>query len=84
LGKFEKLIHRFYGQPMPSDISYQEAAKILIGIGCSIRKGSGSHRVFNYRSYPEAIVLIEKENLKQYQVQDIRKLLEYIGLARMK
>ncbi|OPX92592.1 MAG: hypothetical protein A4E53_00383 [Pelotomaculum sp. PtaB.Bin104] len=84
MGRFEKLVQRFYDRPVPSDISYQEAARLLIGIGCIIRKGSGSHRVFNYHDYPEPIVLVERDNLKQYQVQDIRKLLEYIGLSRMK
>lgn len=84
MGKIEKLIDKIYGRPVPVDISYQDAARLLISIGCSIRKGSGSHRVFNYSGYPEAIVLVEKENLKQYHVQDIRKLLEHIGLTRTK
>jgi len=84
LGKFEKLIHKIYGRPMPINISYQDAARLLISIGCTVRKRGGSHRVFHYPGYPAAIVLMEDENLHQYQVQDIRKLLEHIGLSKMK
>jgi predicted RNA binding protein YcfA (HicA-like mRNA interferase family) len=56
--------------------------KLLISVGCTASKGSGSHCIFRHPDYPEAIVLMEGEDLRQYQVLDIRKLLEYIGLTR--
>lgn len=80
MSKFEKLLKRFYGHPMPVDITYQEAARLLLAIGCTMRKRSGSHRVFTYPRYAQSIVLMENENLRQYQVQDIKDLLEYIGI----
>ncbi|NHM26040.1 MULTISPECIES: type II toxin-antitoxin system HicA family toxin [Desulfofundulus] len=82
MGKFEKLIKKIYSRPVPVDITYQEAARLLISVGCTMRKRGGSHRVFTYPGYPYVIVLMESENLKQYQVLDIRKLLEHIGLTR--
>lgn len=82
MGKFEKLIHKIYGRPVPVDMSYQDAARLLISIGCTVRKRGGSHRVFHYPGYPAAVVLMEDENLRQYQVLNIRKLLEHIGLTR--
>ncbi|SFF97694.1 HicA toxin of toxin-antitoxin [Desulfotomaculum arcticum] len=80
MGKFEKLLKRFYQHPVPLDIPYQEAARLLLVIGCSMRKRSGSHRVFTYSGYSKSIVLMENENLRLYQVQDIKNLLNYIGI----
>jgi predicted RNA binding protein YcfA (HicA-like mRNA interferase family) len=80
LSKFEKLLKRFYSHPVPVDISYQDAARLLLAIGCTMRKRSGSHRVFTYPGYSQSIVLMENENLRQYQVQDIKNLLKYIGI----
>jgi len=80
LSKFEKLLKKFYKYPVPVGISYQEAARLLLAIGCTMRKRSGSHRVFTYPGYPQSIVLMENENLRQYQVQDIKNLLIYIGI----
>ncbi|AGL01141.1 hypothetical protein Desgi_1670 [Desulfoscipio gibsoniae DSM 7213] len=80
MGKFEKLLKRFNQHPVPLDISYQEAARLLLVIGCSMRKRSGSHRVFTYLGYSKLIVLMENENLRPYQVQDIKDLLKYIGI----
>lgn len=80
MSKFEKLLKRFYSHPVPVDISYQDAARLLLAIGCTMRKRSGSHRVFTYPGYSQSIVLMENENLRQYQVQDIKNLLKYIGI----
>jgi len=80
LGKFEKLLKRFYRRPTPLDISYQEAARLLLAIGCTMRKRTGSHRVFTYPGYSQSIVLMENEALRLYQVQDIKDLLKYIGI----
>jgi len=80
LGKFEKLLKRFDRHPVPADISYQEAVRLLLAIGCTMRKRAGSHRVFTYPGYTQSIVLMEDENLRQYQVQDIKNLLKYIGI----
>ncbi len=82
MSKFEKLVRKLYRRPVPTDITYREAAQLLISVGCTPRKGSGSHRIFRHPDYPEAIVLMEGEELRQYQVLDIRKLLEHIGLTR--
>lgn len=80
MGRFEKLLKKFYIHPVPVDISYQEAARLLLAIGCTMRKRSGSHRVFTYPGYAQSIVLMENENLRQYQVQDIKDLLKHIGI----
>ncbi|MBF7083944.1 type II toxin-antitoxin system HicA family toxin [Desulfallas sp. Bu1-1] len=80
MSKFEKLLKRFYSHPVPVDISYQDAARLLLAIGCTMRKRSGSHRVFTYPGYSQSIVLMENENLRQYQVQDIKNLFKYIGI----
>ncbi len=80
MSKFEKLLRRFYQYPIPVDISYQEASRFLLAIGCAMRKRTGSHRVFTYPGYSESIVLMEGEKLRSYQVQDIKNLLKYIGV----
>lgn len=82
MSKLEKLVRRFYTSPAPNDITYSEAARLLIAIGCTMRKRGGSHRVFSYPGYPEGIVIMEGEKLRQYQVLDIRRLLEFIGFVR--
>ncbi len=80
MGKFENLLKRFNQHPVPMHISYQEVARLLLVIGCSMRKRSSRHRVFTYSGYPKSIVLMENDNLRPYQVQDIKDLLKYIGI----
>ena len=81
MGRFEKLLKRFLKKPVPKDISYQEAARLLLAVGCGMRKRSGSHRVFTYPGYTKSIVLMEGETLRRYQVQEIRELLKYLRLV---
>ena len=82
MGKFEKLLKRFLKKPIPLDITYSEAARLLLAVGCAMRKKSGSHRIFTYPGYIESIVLMEGENLRRYQVQAIKELLKNLGLAK--
>lgn len=45
-----------------------------------MRKKGGSHSHFKYAGYREIITLMENENVRQYQVEDVKKLLKHIGI----
>jgi hypothetical protein len=58
-------------------------AKFLKFIGCKMRKKGGtSHRVFSYPGYPRVITLMENENVKEYQINQIKALLRHIGIIK--
>lgn len=79
MSQFEKFLKRIYQNPIPKDITYNEMAKFLVAIRCTIRKKTGtSHRQFKYPGYFEVITLMEDENVKEYQVRDVRELLDFI------
>lgn len=81
LSKVEKFLHRLLRNPTPNDIQFIEMAKFLLSIGCTMRKkGGGSHRHFKYTGYREIITLMENENIREYQVEQVKKLLKHIGI----
>jgi len=83
LGKLEKLLHRIYKHPIPSDIRYDEIAKLLVCVGCTMqKKTSSSHRNFKHTDFPKIITLIESELVRPYQIKLIKELLENIGVVQ--
>lgn len=82
MGKLEKFLTRLFSHPIPVDIKYSEAKKFLESIGCiAVKRKGTSHRVFKHPEYKENITLMEPECLRRYQVDDIKKLVLYLGIV---
>lgn len=83
MGKLEKLLHKIFKQPIPNDLQYNEIAKLLITVGCTVQKRTGSsHRNFKHPNFPKIITLMETELVRPYQIKLIRELLENIGIVQ--
>ena len=83
MGKLEKLLHKIFRHPIPNDTQYSEMAKLLISVGCTVQKRTGSsHRNFKHPNFPQIITLMETELVRPYQVKLVRELLENIGIIQ--
>lgn len=83
LGKLEKLLNKIFKHPIPNDIQYSEIAKLLLSVGCTVQKRTGSsHRNFKHPNFPKIITLIETELVRPYQIKLVRELLENIGIVQ--
>jgi predicted RNA binding protein YcfA (HicA-like mRNA interferase family) len=83
LGKLEKLLHKIFKHPIPNDIQYSEVAKLLISVGCTIQKRTGSsHRNFKHPNFPKIITLMGTELVRPYQIKLVRELLGNLGIVQ--
>lgn len=83
LSQLEKILLKLLSHPIPNGITFQEMAKFLKNIGCKMRKRRGtSHRIFSYPGYLRVITLMENEDVREYQVNQVKALLKYIGIIK--
>lgn len=79
MGKLEKLLHKIFKHPIPNDIQYSEMAKLLVSVGCTVQKRTGSsHRNFKHPDFPKIITLMKTELVRPYQIKLVRELLQNI------
>ncbi|CDK30814.1 type II toxin-antitoxin system HicA family toxin [Candidatus Babela massiliensis] len=67
----EKLISKVFSD---SPISYNEAEKLLITLGFSLRI-KGSHHIFIKPHYLRAVSIKKRKELLAYQIKDLRQVL---------
>jgi len=78
----EKFLERLFRKSIPRDISYREADRFLRKIGCDGPFNNGSsHHKYSYEGYPLSIVLMKNENLRKYQVEDIKNLVLHLDIV---
>ena len=83
MSQLEKFLLKLLSHPTPNDITFQEMARFLKNIGCKMRKRKGtSHRNFSYSGCPRVITLMENEDVREYQVNQVKDLLRYIGTIK--
>lgn len=81
MSRFEKLLNRLLRKPTPNDVKFEEMAKFLISIGCTMRKKKGtSHRQFKYPNFIHVITLMEGVVVREYQIDQVIELLIFIGV----
>lgn len=76
MSKFEKLIKKIFSA---SEISYQDAEKILFRLGYDLEV-SGSHHVFRKPGYGH-ISIKKRSGLYSYQVNELREILVKHGYS---
>ncbi|WP_104371338.1 hypothetical protein [Desulfocucumis palustris] len=81
MSKFMKFLLRLCRDPIPNDITFDEMARFLKSIKCSMRKGGGSHMQFKYPGFYKTITLMEDTNIRKYQLEDIRELLDHLNMC---
>jgi len=83
LSKIQKLIDKIFRHPTPNDIKYDEMSKLLVVLGCSIQRKTGtSHRHYKHPEFPKVITLMEAELVRPYQIKLVRELLKSIGTVQ--
>ena len=81
LSRLEKFLERILRNPIPNDITFDEMSRFLLSIGCTIRKKAKTrHRQFKFPGYEPIITLMAAENVRGYQVSQIKGLLDFIDL----
>jgi predicted RNA binding protein YcfA (HicA-like mRNA interferase family) len=75
MNKIAKLKKKIYGA---SQISYDEAEKILMDLGFTL-KIKGSHHIFTKQDYVRNISIKKRKQLLPYQIHDIRQVLKDHG-----
>lgn len=82
--KVQKFLDRLLKKPSPKDLRYDEVARFLKSIKCTVVKGKGSHRVFTHESYPNnPIVLVDdKKSVRKYQIDAIIELITLLGIVK--
>lgn len=71
MSKFQKLVERvFEGR----SVSYEEAEKILLGLGFRM-ESRGSHHVFRKSGYERNISIKKRSQLLPYQLNDLKEVL---------
>lgn len=82
MGKTEKFLEEIFKLPYSKNIEFRKAARFLIAIGCRKPKNSGgSHRTFVHPNQPRYVVgLVDNENLKKYQIDEMRALITALGI----
>ncbi len=81
--KRQSTYDRIWAHPSRRDIEFSEVEKLLIGIGCTLKQGSGSRVSFvlgaNRLKMHRPHRTVGKPTLKTYQVEDVRTFLTKIG-----
>lgn len=82
LSRIEKLLDEIFRNPYSRNLTYDRIANFLIFIGCNKPKNkSTSHRLFIHPNFPKTPVgLVKDNNLKRYQIMELRALLENMGI----
>ncbi len=82
MSKAEKILDEIFKNPYSRNLTYAKVAALLEKIGCNPPKNHAtSHSTFIHPDYSQnAIGLVKGENLKPYQIREVRNLLIAMGI----
>ncbi len=76
MSKFEKLVIKLLSGNADSNFGFEELRNVLLTLGFTERKTSGSHQIFFKEGIPEIINIQPKDGkAKPYQVKQVRNII---------
>jgi UDP-N-acetylglucosamine pyrophosphorylase len=78
LSKIDKLLKKFYEKPIPNDITFDEAMRIMKHFGCIIENG-GNHTKVVCKQPPRVIPIPRHgKNVEEAYIKQLKELLDLI------